>query len=73
MSKCDICGNSDLYTEVAGMGKRYKSCSVCTVNFVGGLPLTAERLKEIRDGLGLADGEYLEVDYGAEAKRILGR
>lgn len=66
---CQICGKSDLFTDVTGE----PSCSICTIKFVGGLPQTRERIKEIRVRLGLNDGEYLKQDNAAEAARILGR
>ena len=47
-------------------------CAICKVKYVGGLPTTDERVAAVRGVLGLADGEYLQQDNGAEAERILG-
>lgn len=72
MSRCAICGTSlrnDLFASVTDA----PCCSICTVKFVGGLPASESRIKQIRTVLGLPDGEYLQQDNGAEAARILGR
>jgi hypothetical protein len=72
MSRCAICGTSlrsDLFASVTGEA----CCSICKLNYIGGLPTNPVRIKEVRAALGLADGEYLKQDNGAEAARILGR
>jgi hypothetical protein len=72
MSQCAICGNSlrgDLFASVTGE----PCCSICKLKYIGGLPTSQQRIKEVRTALGLADGEYLRQDNGAEAARILGR
>ena len=70
--KCGICGTpskDDLFSAVT----REPVCSLCKINYIGGLPTTPEMVKKARERLGLADGEYLAQDRGAEAARILGR
>jgi len=72
MNQCGICGTpskDDLFSAVTGE----PVCSLCKINFIGGLPTTPERINKARAALGLADGEYLVQDRGAEAARILGR
>lgn len=72
MKDCGICGNpgnNDLFSYVT----QEPVCSLCKINYIGGLPTTPERVQKAREALGLKDGEYLRVDRGAEAKRILGR
>jgi hypothetical protein len=72
MSRCPICGTNlrgDLFASVTGEA----CCSICKLKYIGGLPTTPQRIKEVRTALGLADGEYLQQDNGAEAARILGR
>jgi len=72
MSKCEICGTpreDDLFLAVTGE----KVCSICKVNFIGGLPTTPDRIHQVRESLGLCDGEYLDQDNPKEAARILGR
>ena len=71
MTKCAICGNdlgNDLFASVTGE----KCCCICKVKFIGGLPTVDERIAAARARLGLADGQYLSQDNGAEAARILG-
>ena len=68
-SKCKICGSDDLFTACTGE----PACAICTMKFVGGGPQTDDVIKAVRKRLGLADGEFLELDHGAEAARILGR
>lgn len=68
---CAICGTNlgdDLFSAVTGE----KCCSICKVKFIGGMPTSDERITKARNGLGLADGQYLQQDRGAEAARILG-
>ena len=70
MKRCAICGTNladDLFSAVTGE----KCCSICKVKWIGGLPTTDRRIAEARQKLGLADGEYLTQDNGAEARRIL--
>lgn len=70
--KCGICGTDlgdDLFSAVTGE----KVCSICKVGFIGGLPTTDERINQVRDKLGLQDGEYLDIDRGDAARAILGR
>lgn len=72
MSRCAVCGNdlrNDLFASVTGE----PCCSICKLKYIGGLPTSDSRVKEVRAKLGLADGEYLQQDNGAEAARILGR
>ena len=69
---CEICGkpqNDDLFSAVTGE----PVCSICKLKFIGGLPTTQAIISATRDRLGLAPGEYLEIDHRAEAGKILGR
>ena len=69
--RCAICGNdlgNDLFASVTGE----KCCAICKLKFIGGLPTSDARIATARGRLGLADGEYLQQDNGAEAARILG-
>lgn len=71
MSACAICGftlSDDLFAAVTGE----PCCAICKLKFIGGLPTTAARIAAVRARLGLADGEHLVQDNGAEAGRILG-
>ena len=68
-SKCKICGADDLFTACTSEGV----CAICTMKFIGGGPPTADVIKAVRTKLGLADGEFLKLDHGAEAAHILGR
>lgn len=71
MGLCAICGTDlggDLFAAVTGD----KCCTICKVRFIGGLPTSPERIAMARHALGLADGEYVQQDRGAEAARILG-
>ena len=70
--KCEICGTpseEDLFSAVT----QEPVCSICKLNYIGGLPITKERIAQARKALGLKDGEYLQHDRGEEARRILGR
>jgi hypothetical protein len=70
--KCGICGTpskDDLFSAVT----REPVCSLCKINYIGGLPTTPGRISDARLALGLVDGKYLVQDRGAEAARILGR
>lgn len=70
--RCAVCGNDlgdDLFASVTGE----KCCAICKVKHISGLPTSPERIAAARERLGLADGEYLQQDNGAEAARILGR
>lgn len=72
MKPCAICGNDlskDLFASVTGE----KCCCVCKHKYIGGLPTSNERIATVRSALGLADGQYLQQDNGAETARILGR
>lgn len=72
MSVCAICGvnlKDDLFSFVTNE----KVCSICKVNYIGGLPTTESRINAARCALGLPEGEYLQQDRAAEAKRILGK
>ena len=69
---CGICGTplkDDLFAAVTGE----PVCSLCKVNFIGGLPTTPDNIKHARERLGLKDGEFRQQDRGTEALRILGR
>ena len=69
--RCAVCGNdlgNDLFASVTGE----KCCAICKLKFIGGLPTSDERIAQARTRLGLAEGEYLPQDNGAEAARILG-
>jgi hypothetical protein len=71
MKTCAICGtnlSNDLFAAVTGE----KCCAICKLKFIGGLPTSNERIASARQRLGLAEGEYLQQDNGAEAARILG-
>ena len=68
---CQICNKpnaNDLFSAVTGE----PVCSICKLRLVGGLPSTPERIKSVRDHLGLKDGEYLQYDHGKVASEILG-
>ena len=70
MSQCKICGTAqDLFLACTGEGV----CSICKLKFIGGLTATQERINQIRAGMGLKDGQFLEQDNGKEAGRILKR
>jgi len=71
VKRCAVCGNdlgNDLFASVTGE----KCCAICKLKFIGGLPTSDERIAAARAKLGLADGDYLQQDNGAEAARILG-
>ena len=68
-SKCKVCGAEDLFSAVTGEGV----CSICRMRFFGGGKATPERIGQVRDRLGLSEGEFFKQDHGAEAARILGR
>ena len=68
---CAICETplkNDLFAAVTGE----PVCSICKINYIGGLPTTPERIQSACDTLGLKDGEFLSQDNAAEAARILG-
>lgn len=69
MDNCKICGAEDLFSAVTGEGV----CSICQYKHLRGAKPTADVIAETRKRLGLADGELLKQDNGAEARRILGR
>lgn len=66
---CKICGTDDLFTACTDEGV----CSICKMNFIGGLTATPDKIKEVRSRLGVADGEFYKQDVAKEAARILGR
>lgn len=69
---CKICGNKlkdDLFSYVT----QEKVCSICKVNFIGGLPATDEKINAVREELGLKEGECWKQDNAEEARRILGQ
>ncbi len=70
--KCQICGKprqEDLFSYVTGE----PVCCICKLNYIGGGPTTSQQIAKVRAVLGLKDGEYLQQDHAAEARRILGR
>lgn len=67
--KCEICGKEDLLM-ACNMGP---TCAVCTMKFFQGGQPRKEDVAKVRESLGLKDGEYFELDHGAEASKILGR
>lgn len=72
MERCGICGTSlkdDLFAYVTND----PVCCICKAKWIGGLPTTMERIRLVRKQLNLADGEYLQQDNHAEAKKMLGR
>ena len=72
MRKRAICG-TDLAMDLFAHVTSEPVCSICKLNYIGGLPTTAERIAKARAALGLKDGELLNQDNAAEASRILGR
>jgi hypothetical protein len=72
MSPCAICG-TNLIHDIFAFATGDPCCAICKLKYIGGLPTSSERIKLVRAALGLADGEYLKQDNGAEAARILGR
>jgi len=59
MSCCGICGkptDQDLYSYVT----MEKVCSLCKIQFIGGLPTTDEKIQKVRKSLKLNEGEYLK-------------
>lgn len=71
MGRCKICGtdlSKDLFATVA----QKPVCAICTQKYVGG-NFSDERIANVRNLLGLLNGEYLKQDNVAEAVRILGR
>lgn len=67
--ECRICAKEDLFSAVTDDGL----CSICTMKFFGGGKPSGDAIEKVRAALGLSDGEFLELDHGAEAARILGR
>ena len=52
---CKICGaklKDDLFSFVT----QEPVCSICKLNYIGGLPTSEERIKVVREKLGLKDG-----------------
>ena len=66
---CDTKLSNDLFSAVTGE----PVCSICKHNYIGGLPTTEGLIIKARARLDLKDGEYLEMDRAAEARRMLGR
>jgi hypothetical protein len=69
--QCAICGTElkkDLFAAVTGE----KVCSICKIRFIGGLPTTVERIAKVRNAFGLEEGQFISLDRGEEARRILG-
>jgi len=69
MNNCKVCGKDDLFTACTGSDV----CSVCTQKFFGGGSASKVKIRAVRARLGLEDGEFFQMDHGAEAARILGR
>ena len=70
--KCQSCGTpleQDLFSYVTGE----KVCSICKINFLGGLSSIPANIQRVRAALGLGDGEFLKQDRADEARKILGR
>jgi hypothetical protein len=65
---CKICGKEDMFTYVSGK----PACAICVVKYIGGGPITNERVQRVRYMLGLKDDEYLKQDNAKEAAKILG-
>ena len=69
-NRCQICGTSldkDLFSAVTGE----LVCTICKIKFIGGLPTTPARVQQVRDKLGLTQGEYLQQDNVQEAAQIV--
>jgi len=69
---CRICGTSlkdDLFAFVA----REPVCAICKVRHLGGRTTDERGIANARARLGLKDGEFVQQDNAAEARRILGR
>ena len=72
MSVCKICNEpseNDLFSAVTGE----PVCSLCKLQYIGGLPTTEQRINDARVRLGLEPGQFLIRDRLAEAIKILGR
>ena len=67
---CKICGDNDLLTACFNT---HRACGVCTMKFFGGGQPKRGDIIDVRKRLGLLDGEFLDLDRGAEAARILRR
>lgn len=71
-NQCAICGTplkDDLFAYVT----QEPVCSICKVNFIGGLPTTPERISTARERLRLKPGEFLKQDHGEAARKLLGK
>ncbi len=71
MGVCKICNNpssKDLFSAVTGE----PVCSLCKIQFIGGLPSTEQRIADARERLQLQPGEFWVRDRAAEARAILG-
>lgn len=66
---CDEPTENDLFSAVTGEDV----CSLCKIQFIGGLPTTQGRIDAARIRLGLTDGQFLAMNRLADARRILGR
>jgi hypothetical protein len=69
---CQIC-NTPSKDDLFAFVTQEPVCSLCKINYIGGLPTTPERIRQVREVLGLKPGEFIAVDRGEEARRILGR
>ena len=68
---CKICNEpskNDLFSYVT----RDQVCSLCKLQFIGGLPTTEQRITTARAKLLLNPGEFWVRDRAADAKAILG-
>ena len=52
---CDICGKDDFFSSVSGE----PVCAICARQFLGATKGTTEVIRQVRDRLGLQDGEML--------------
>lgn len=71
MMNCQICGvplKDDLFSFVT----QEPVCSICKIKYIWGQS-TPARIAAVRLQLGLKEGEYVQQDRGAEARKILGR
>ena len=66
---CQICGKTDLFTEVSGG----PACATCAIEFGISTPVAQHIVDRIRKDLQLEDGKFLECDARKAARRLLGR
>lgn len=71
MGRCRICG-TDLSKDLFAYVAQKPVCCICTAKYVGG-NFSPGWIEDVRMALNLAEGEYLEQDQAAEARRLLGR